>query len=63
MKPNMMNAKRTLSDEEIDNLARTYAGLIHMDNEDPSPNVPTIMARIGGAIREAFNRYDELNKS
>jgi len=63
MKPNLMNAKRTLSDEEIDNLARTYAGLIVMDNADPSPNVPTIMGRIGQAIREAFNRYDELNKS
>ena len=62
MKGKLMNTKRTLTDEQIDEIARTFAALIDMDNADPSPNVPTVMGRIGGAIREAIDRLDELNQ-
>jgi hypothetical protein len=59
--PNLMGVDRTLTDEQIDNIARTFSDLIDMDNASPSANVPTVMARIGGAIREALDRLNELN--
>lgn len=43
-----------MEDSQIDGIARKFADLIAEDNASPSANVPTPMARIGGAIREAL---------
>jgi len=43
-----------MEDSQIDGIARKFADLIAADNTSPSANVPTPMARIGGAIREAL---------